>query len=216
MIKQKSLPAGRQGFTLVRSAGFTLVEILVVIAVTSVLLLILTQIFFSSLRGNNKAQVLGLIKQNGQGVLDSLDKSIRSADGIVCPAVTTGTTSADSSTLVIIKNGIFTRYRFTGGGLDQDTPVQDLQNPNQKNINDFIKLNLCNEQDPLQVPTLSTITDNNTMGVLVTDGVFTRDQSKGFKDVVTIDFKLSPGTELAKKTFGQIDPVSFKTSVELR
>lgn len=196
--------------------AFTLVEILVVISVTSVLLLILTQIFFSSLRGNNKAQALALIKQNGQSVLDSMDKSIRNADNIVCPAVVIGATSATSNTLVIVKNGIFTRYRFTSGELDRDTPVQDLQNPNQKNINDFIKLNLCNEQDPLQTPTLTVITDKTAQGVSVTSGVFTRDKPKGFKDVVTIDFKLSPAVELSKKTFGQIDPVSFRTSVELR
>jgi len=213
--------------------AFTLVEILVVIAVTSVLLLILTQIFFSSLRGNNKAQALALIKQNSQSVLDSMDKSIRNADNIVCPAVAIGATSATANTLVIVKNGIFTRYRFrnvksdlcpntsfdqtlTNGELDRDTPVQDLKDPNQQNINNFIKFNLCNEQDPLQIPTLTRVTDNSVLGVSATCGVFTRDKPKGFKDVVTIDFKLSPGVELSKKTFGQIDPVSFRTSVELR
>ncbi|MDO8619044.1 MAG: type II secretion system protein [Candidatus Daviesbacteria bacterium] len=205
-----------------KQRGFTLVEILVVTAVTSVILIFLTQIFFSSLRGGNKAQALAIIKQNGQSVLDTLDKNIRNSDNIVCPAIPTGATSATSNTLVIVKNGIFTRYRFKNasngsiGELDQDTPVQDLQDPNQQNINNFINLNLCNESDPLQAPTVNAVTDNGPSSVSVSNGVFIRNKPKGFKDVVTIDFDLSPAGDLNLKTFGQLSPVPFKTTVELR
>lgn len=216
-----------------KNRGFTLVEVLVVVAVTSIILLFLTQIFFSSLTGNNKAQALALIKQNGQSVLDSLDKSIRNADHIVCPAIPEGGSTATSNTLVIVKNGIYTRYRFrsvgnnqcpnsqyegglTIGQLDQDTPVQDLQDPNQQNVNNFIKFNLCNEQDPLQSSTRVTLTDNSPSAVSLSCGVFTRNKATGFKDVVTIDFRLQPAVDFDKKTYGQLSPVSFKTAVELR
>lgn len=205
-----------------KQRGFTLVEILVVISITSVLLLILTQIFFSSLRGNNKAQALAVIKQNGQSVLDSIDKSIRNADNIVCPFITPGSIApVSSNTLVIVKNGSYTRYKFifgqgTNGELDSDNPVPNPADADQQNPNNFIN-KICSSSDLLQQQTKVPMTDNSSQnGVSVVTGSFTRVKLSGFKDVVTIDFQLKPGPELDKKTFGQIDPVSFKTAVELR
>ncbi len=222
------------------SKGFTLVELLVVIAVSSVLLLLLTQIFFSSLKGNNKAQALAIIKQNGASVLDEIDLSVRNADNVVCPFIAPGSVlPVSSNNLVVIKNGVFTRYRFrfkdttaceardqdpkdqnlANGQVDKD--IIDLSNPSttlrdltQQGINNYITNNLCNEQDALLNPI--PLTDNTPQGVTVVCGAFTRSRLNGFKDIVTINFQLSPAPEIDKKTFSQVSPVSFKTSVELR
>src|SRR3989344_5139983 len=105
-----------------RKNGFTLVEVLVAIAVSSLMLLLLVQIFLSSLRGNNKAQIIALIKQNGQSVLDEMDKNIRNSDNIAC-------ISTSHRTLVLNKNGAYTRYRFTiasilnNGEIREDMPI---------------------------------------------------------------------------------------------
>lgn len=65
--------------TIVYKSGFTLVELLVVIGVLSVVtgtaLLFLTSI----LRGSNQAGIVAEVKQNGQIVLDSIDRQIRNA-----------------------------------------------------------------------------------------------------------------------------------------
>ena len=45
--------------------GFTLIEMIVVVAVLIIMGAILSQIFSNTLRGSNKAQVLSSIKQNG-------------------------------------------------------------------------------------------------------------------------------------------------------
>ena len=80
--------------------GFTLVEILVVIAILSVLGVLILTIFTRTLRGSNKSQIIGKIKQNGQSVLEQMDKTVRNSDKVVCVI---------SSNLVVVKNGIYTR-----------------------------------------------------------------------------------------------------------
>lgn len=62
-----------------RKAGFTLIEILVVIAIFAILALVGTDLFSSVLRGSNKAQVQSEIKQNGQVVLNTIERYVRSS-----------------------------------------------------------------------------------------------------------------------------------------
>lgn len=68
--------------TIVYKSGFTLVELLVVIGILGVVvgssLLFLTNI----LRGSNQVRVVSEIKQNGQTVLDVIDRQIRNAESV--------------------------------------------------------------------------------------------------------------------------------------
>lgn len=194
-----------------KNKGFTLVELLVVISISGVVMVILSQIFFSSLRGNNKAQVLAIIKQNGQNVIDTFDKNIRNADNVVCVSNT-------GRTLVIVKNGTYTRYSFiygnqtSNGDIWQDNPTPELS---EKNPNDFVN-RVCGIDMDKQPADSSHIIDNLASGVFVTSGNFTRDLAVGFKEIVNITFELQPSIESAKKILGIIDPVKFDTSVGLR
>lgn len=62
-----------------KSFGFTLIEFLVVLGLLTVTVST-TLLFLSSiLRGSNKANVTAEVKQNGQAVLDSLERQIRNA-----------------------------------------------------------------------------------------------------------------------------------------
>jgi prepilin-type N-terminal cleavage/methylation domain-containing protein len=75
--------------------GFTLVELLVVIgvmgAVTGTALLFLTNI----LKGSNQARITAEVKQNGQTVLDSIDRQIRNAQEIrIIDPLPSGSSSA--------------------------------------------------------------------------------------------------------------------------
>ncbi len=64
-----------------KSAGFTLIELLVSLGLLAVTvgsaLLFLTSVF----RGSNQAAIVTEVKQNGQSVLDSLERQIRDASG---------------------------------------------------------------------------------------------------------------------------------------
>lgn len=64
-----------------KSAGFTLIEFLVVLGLLS-LTVGATLLFLTSvLKGSNQANVVSETKQNGQFVLDSLERQIRNATG---------------------------------------------------------------------------------------------------------------------------------------
>ena len=61
----------------IKGSGFTLPELLVVIAVLSLLGILSLTIFIRSLRANNKSQILLTIKQNGQTAMNTMSKAVR-------------------------------------------------------------------------------------------------------------------------------------------
>jgi len=192
--------------------AFTLVEMLVVIGILSIAGVLVLAIFSSNLRGSNKAQILGSIKQNGQSVLESMTNAIRNADNIVCTSLN------PDNTLVIVKIGTYTRYRFIvassgseNGVIKQDNPV-----PTIEEINPTVFINrVCNPQDPM--PEAIILTDSNVQnGVSVISGSFSRNKSAGFKDNLKITFTLSPATLALPSVAKQIDDVIFETTIQLR
>lgn len=195
--------------------GFTLIEIIVVIAVMAILGVIITEIFIRSLQGSEKAKVLATIKQNGQAVLDVIDKTVRNSDNVVCPVVIPPTISASSNTIAVVKNGLYTRFRIKVYPTDlhilQDNPV-----PSSTSTQRQFLLDICTDLD-YSGTTVFPITDTNTRtGVRVGSGSFTRQKATGYKDISTIQFTLIPGIDAGFLITSSIDPVEFKTSVELR
>lgn len=195
-----------------RKNGFTLVEILVVMAVLAVVGVLILNIFTSTLRGGNKSQIIGVIKQNGQSVLEMMDKTVRGADDVVC-------VSSDKKTLVIGKKGIYTRYTFidpaanpaVNGYIQQDNPTTEQTSPAFVN-------KVCSYNDSIADPVAEvTLTDTSLQtGVSVENGLFTKDESSGFMDQVTIKFDLKPGIGASQAVAGQIDAVTFQTTIQLR
>ncbi|MBI2196751.1 type II secretion system protein [Candidatus Daviesbacteria bacterium] len=190
------------------NSGFTLVEILVVIAITAIVGTIMVAIFSNTLRGSNKSQILAAIKQNGQAVLDHMDKTIRDADEVVCPKLV----NPEPNTLVIVKNGRYTRFRFVPHPTDNGSIQQDSPAPGS-DINSFLNT-VCTY--PALAGTI-TLTDTNPQsGVSVKSGFFSRSQQAGFKDNVTVSFELGPGSAVPPAVADQIDSVVFQTTVQLR
>ena len=208
--------------------GFTLIEISVSIAVISLLGLLILTIFSNSLRGGNKAQIILTIKQNGQTILENMDKTIRGSDNIVCPRITPPATTASGDTLVTVKNGIYSRYRFVAaassvnGQIQQDNPVPTTVTE-EVNLSLFID-RVCLSTDPLSDAVI--LTDTNTAtGVSVTAAKDTsgfnlpyvyRDKPSGFRDSVTLRFALQEGVAVTSGTAGAVDPTPFETTVQLR
>lgn len=173
--------------------GFTLVEMMVVMAIVAIVGIILVMIFANTLRGSSKAQILSVIKQNGQAVLGVMDNAIRNADNVAC-------ISTSGDTLAVVKNGIYTRFRFKNDYIEKE------------NLLDFTTTT-CSD---LSVsPVILTNTDPKT-GVSVTGGLFTRGQSSGFKDTITVSFELNGGEQAPEVISGQIDAVKFQTTIQLR
>ena len=191
------------------SKGFSLVEVLVVIALVTVIGLILTEVFFRSIRGGNKAQALATIKQNGQATLESLDKNIRSSDNIICPRVIPPSMKAESDVLVIVNNGAYTRYRLVTMRIVEDHPMLQADVTQEEFL-----LDICTNVD-LSYALPIAITDLGKVAV-VSSNVCELDKSAGFKDIVRINFLLEPGQEVPKIVADQIDPVPFVTTIQLR
>ncbi len=199
--------------------GFTLIEALVVIGVLAVLGYVMTDLLSRTLLGGNKTELNDTIKQNGERALTTMDSTIREADQVVC----TSSYSATNDTIVVVKNGTFTRFRIfpqtTGanGYIVEDNPL--LSNPTNLT-------SICNNytQNSPQ-----TITDTDPVtGVSIpvaanacdpTNGCFYDQKASGYKDVVQISFYLSPGINLgtgSQNTVGTNNRVNFSTKVELR
>lgn len=209
--------------------GFTLAEILVVMAITAIVGTILVVIFTNTLRGSNKAQILAVIKQNGQAVLENMDKTIRDADYVLC---------GDGNTEVVVKDSVYTRYRFIAPGsatrcgtangcIAQDYPKRQADANGELETEAYFSHIVCDQNDPmprLAGETFNILTDTNTQtGVSVecptancSAPVFTRNRSEGYKDQVTVKFNMKPGVNAPSIIISQIDPVVFQTTIGLR
>lgn len=195
-----------------KKSGFTLIEALVVIGVLSVIGMIILNVFSRSLRGSNKSQILGSIKQNGQLVLENMDKTIRNSDNVVCPAEK----FPDPKTLVVRSAGIYTRYRFTDDLIQKDNPFKQTDQSTGKEETDPAFINrVCLFNDPMPGSTILTDTNPKT-GVTVISGQFLRSRSAGFSDQLTVKFSLKHGAGAPEAIAGQIDPVHFETTIQLR
>ena len=186
--------------------AFTLVEILVVITVISIVGVIITEIFFNTLKGSNKSSLITKIKQNGQTALESMDKDIRNADHVLCPIISSGV-SASSNILVIEKDRRFTRFSLiepseANSYLAVDYPIA-------------FDNSLCENPDPSAI----NLTDKNLIKVIQNvngEKIFTRNKPASFNDVVSIEFLVAPGFEVTSSLSSQIDPVPFATSIQIR
>lgn len=207
--------------------GFTLVEILVVIVLVAIAGTMLITIFANTLRGSNKSQILAVIKQNGQAVLDKISKDIRDSDNVLC-------TNQYGDTLVVVKNGIYTRYRFipprntnatlgscgsllgdANGCIQQDNPVQPATGVNS-DIK-FFKDNVCTDPMGTDAPIVNTLTDTKTLsGISVENGQFLRDKPAGYREQVTVKFELKAGVDVPPAISDQVGTINFQTSIQLR
>lgn len=203
--------------------GFTLAEVLVVMAIVAIVGTILVVIFTNTLRGSNKSQILATIKQNGQVVLDSTDKTIRNADNLVCVS------SPTPNTAVIVKNGVYTRYRIVLAADETGTaPVDclgagkngcilmDVPTPQATETTPQLFINrVCASSDPMSSAQILTDT-NPVSGVTVNSGSFASNKLAGFKTALVVNFVLKPGADVPQGTSSQINPVTYQTTIELR
>jgi prepilin-type N-terminal cleavage/methylation domain-containing protein len=206
-----------------RKNGFTLIEMLVVMAVLSIISGFILTIFTRTLQGGNKAQIVQTMKQNGQTILETIDKNVRSADSISC-------VSTPAISLVVAKAGVYTRYRFiaptasANGYIQQDSPVKQIDLSTSKEETDQAFINrVCTNTDPMSQAVIITNTQSIS-GISVNcvsndcnaNPIFKRDRLAGYKDQILIKFQTEAGVGVPQNLKNQIDKTTFQTTINLR
>lgn len=75
--------------------GFTLLEIVVSLAILAILGLVLSQSFITSVRTNTKGEITQEVGQNGNLAVESVSRMILNATAVVSACTTDGVTSSD-------------------------------------------------------------------------------------------------------------------------
>lgn len=114
--------------------GFTIIELTIYIALMSVLILVISRIFISSLDVQINSEAVSRVDQDGKYLLSRLQHDISQADELLIPE-TPGSTSAS---LVLRTNGINTLYELNGNTFEitDETDSQRL-NSNGTNVRDL-------------------------------------------------------------------------------
>lgn len=211
-----------------KDTGFTLIEMLVVIAILSIFGVLLVTIFTRSLRGSNKSQITGRLKQNGQSILEQMDKTVRNSDNIVC--VSPPDPITPKTTLVVKTRGKYTRYRFipplpagcTGsactanGSIQQDNPEKTLNEATSREETETeFKNRICAENNGM--PQAIVLTDTSKgQGVSIFNGGFELNPSPGYSNQVRISFEVKPGVSVPISLSDQVGSLIFQTTIQLR
>lgn len=110
-----------------QSAGFTLLELLVSIAAIALMSIILSQVFFSTLRTNTKTELLKDVKQNGDIAQEIMVRAIQNAksvssscsnDGVASQSIDIVNADGDAKTLGCALDGAVTRIAMTGSSTE--------------------------------------------------------------------------------------------------
>lgn len=216
-----------------KNLGFTLIELIVVVAIMAVLGVIFTDILIQAIRGQNKVKAINMVKQNGQVVMDKLSNEIREAESLVCigkkdmPVADVDCQTTACDTIVIYKNGLYSRYRLVSptssvnGVITRNDFSKDLIPDNTENT-------LCGGADISNTP-LTNLSDINTISGVSLDyykdnnnpkSVFSKTSSSeaGFGETIVIQFIATAGVEAGSNYDVTVKEggIPFKTAVGIR
>lgn len=88
-----------------KKSGFTLLELLMVVALIGLILVAITQILGATLAGSNKSQGLQVVKQNGQFAISTMSRLLRQSSSVM-------TCGNGMLEFIVPESGTNTTYRF--------------------------------------------------------------------------------------------------------
>ena len=144
--------------------GFTLIEILLYISISSVLLLSVSSFFSMLLQSRVKNQTVAEVEQQGLEVMQIITQALRNADVINAPAPGTSAASLSANTLISGSNP--TIFDLSSGAIritEGANPAIPLTNSHISGTNIIFK-NLSRSGTPGTVRIQFTLSHNNPGG----------------------------------------------------
>lgn len=166
--------------------GFSLIEVMISIAIIGVIGVISTAIFTQTLKNSTQTETISKLKQNGEQAITLLEESLRNADAVVCYGSTSGITI---DTLVFrTTEGKYTKFRFVPPDPSTGIPTTNGYLARQDNLNPASLSTFCNSAPDLSREIILTNKDLSS-GVSISDGQFYR-VSQGYlnKDTINVSF----------------------------
>lgn len=202
-----------------KTAGFSLVEVLVSITILTILGVGISAIVNRSFRGNTKTELIGNVKQNGQSALAIIEKDIRESDTVVCPS------SGTANVLALLSKSAGKYIRISmmpetsqNGALYREELVFQSAPATISSLCDLnsYPLNFQNSQiSLLDTGSKTAVSLKNLSG-----NGFTVTKNSGFKDTVKVQFDLGPtlnsGNSFENSLGGATNSINFVTTVQIR
>lgn len=200
--------------------GFTLIELIIVISITTIIGLVLTDVLIQTLRAQNKIKILSQVKQNGQLVMERLTNLIRQGEKVLC----LGDGYPDQDTMVVFRQGTYYRFRFESpksgqnGKIEYDTfSADDFPEITSARCEDSTLI-AANKFNVTDIDPVDGVSVNFAAEPNFTTRVFMKDNLAGYNDAVAIKFRAFSGVssggtyEVTLREGG----VPFSTTVGLR
>lgn len=189
--------------------GFSIMEVLIAIGIISVIGVISSNLLTRTYRTTSDTDLISKLKQNASVASNTMDETIRMADGVVCY----GSNGTVNNRIVLRTNkGKYVSYRFVAPVPPTGTPItQNGYIARQESLNPAELPNFCTQAPN---PSLeAALTDNNiNTGVSVSNGEFQKVSGGSGKDTVTIKFDIGP----AGNETGITGIVNVQTTTQVR
>jgi prepilin-type N-terminal cleavage/methylation domain-containing protein len=193
--------------------GFSLIEVMISIAIIAVIGVISVAIFTQTLRTSSQTEILSKLKQNGEQAVNVMDDTIRNAEAVVCygPSEIPNRTRNDRIVIRTLQ-GKYIKFRFVDPTIANGKVTGNGYIVRQEGLNPALLSTFCTSS----FTTTNEIAISNnadSSGVSISDGQFIRKSGNLSKDTINVSFNVNQ----TKSAAGGVGQTAFiSTTIQVR